>query len=210
MSPYERASRSSSAPPGDIADRTRSAAPGCFLSWGSTLRVRISDGALLPVALGERAGLECDRHCIRECGDDRVRPHRSRRPPEDVDHGCRLSDHRAVLGPVALYQYFKRGRAASAPAPARICQSDSAPGFERRATPKLDRMGWWTISKAASHCGAGCTIGDIVGEWVVWATGISLARMALPVDALLASRSRGASASSFSTVRSRRCARCEG
>ena len=32
---------------------------------------------------------------------------------------------------------------------------------------------------AVSHCGAGCTLGDIVGEWVVFATGVTIAGAAL-------------------------------
>ena len=30
---------------------------------------------------------------------------------------------------------------------------------------------WWPISKGTSHCGAGCTLGDIAGEWIVYALG---------------------------------------
>ena len=29
----------------------------------------------------------------------------------------------------------------------------------------------WNIGNAVSHCGAGCTLGDIGGEWIVWALG---------------------------------------
>lgn len=37
---------------------------------------------------------------------------------------------------------------------------------------ELDRRAgdWWPISKGVSHCGAGCTLGDIVGEWLVYLT----------------------------------------
>lgn len=29
---------------------------------------------------------------------------------------------------------------------------------------------WWPTAKGVSHCGAGCTLGDIVGEWLVYVT----------------------------------------
>jgi hypothetical protein len=33
------------------------------------------------------------------------------------------------------------------------------------------RNSWWQVSLSDSHCGAGCVLGDICGEWIVWATG---------------------------------------
>ena len=39
----------------------------------------------------------------------------------------------------------------------------------------------WHIADAVSHCGAGCTLGDIGGEWIVFAAGLTIAgRDALP------------------------------
>jgi len=35
------------------------------------------------------------------------------------------------------------------------------------------------VVKAGRHCGAGCTLGDIVAEWTVFLTGITLAGLAL-------------------------------
>jgi hypothetical protein len=55
-------------------------------------------------------------------------------------------------GPVALWFYRRRGR----------------------STSEDDQPRWWTISKATSHCGAGCTLGDIVGEWVVFRLGLTI------------------------------------
>jgi hypothetical protein len=48
-------------------------------------------------------------------------------------------------GPVALWGYFVRDR-------------------------RADDAEWWSTAKAVSHCGAGCTIGDIIGEWIVYGT----------------------------------------
>ncbi len=33
----------------------------------------------------------------------------------------------------------------------------------------------WGIAKGVSHCGAGCTLGDIIGEWLVYLTGWTIA-----------------------------------
>jgi hypothetical protein len=32
---------------------------------------------------------------------------------------------------------------------------------------------------SATHCGAGCTLGDVIGEWAVFASGVTIAGMAL-------------------------------
>lgn len=40
------------------------------------------------------------------------------------------------------------------------------------------------IAVAASHCGAGCTLGDIVAEWVIFGLGATIAGRALPVEYL--------------------------
>ncbi len=38
---------------------------------------------------------------------------------------------------------------------------------------------WETIFVSATHCGAGCTLGDVISEWSVFITGISIAGVAL-------------------------------
>jgi hypothetical protein len=55
------------------------------------------------------------------------------------------------MGPVALWAYLARGR--------------RMPNMQRDA-----RDSWWQVSLSDSHCGAGCALGDIAGEWLVWAT----------------------------------------
>jgi hypothetical protein len=55
---------------------------------------------------------------------------------------------------VALWFYVKHGRRTSIPMIERMSEPDSE---------KLPR--WNILSKAVSHCGAGCTLGDIAGEW---------------------------------------------
>jgi hypothetical protein len=63
------------------------------------------------------------------------------------------------LGPIALWLYLARGRRMSHK------QMQAKPMMEREA-----RDSWWQVSLSDSHCGAGCALGDIGGEWIVWAT----------------------------------------
>lgn len=88
-------------------------------------------------------------------------------------------------GPVAVYEYFKRGRVRAQRVLEGIGGVEHAEEHEGGSTPKLGATGWWPLSKAVSHCGAGCTLGDIGGEWIVWATGFSIAGITLPADLLL-------------------------
>ena len=39
--------------------------------------------------------------------------------------------------------------------------------------------GGWFAAVSATHCGAGCTLGDIIGEWVVFAGSLTIAGVAL-------------------------------
>jgi hypothetical protein len=63
------------------------------------------------------------------------------------------------LGPLALALYLARGRRMSHK------QMQARPMVEHEA-----RDSWWQVSLSDTHCGAGCALGDIGGEWLVWAT----------------------------------------
>lgn len=77
-------------------------------------------------------------------------------------------------GPVAVWFYFARGR------------RTSQRGIERRGHPASDSLPAWDVqSKAASHCGAGCTLGDIGAEWLVYGLALTVAGKALWGDMLL-------------------------
>ncbi len=81
-------------------------------------------------------------------------------------------------GPVALWGYFGRGRRMSVRW-AREHDDDleqmmSHEGEEPRSLGRFAATNWWPISKGVSHCGAGCTLGDIVGEWIVYAFAITI------------------------------------
>jgi len=74
-------------------------------------------------------------------------------------------------GPVALWFYFAHGR------------RDSMPAIEEKGAPDPEKMPRWKVmSKAISHCGAGCTLGDIGAEWLVFGTGLTIAGSSLYAD----------------------------
>lgn len=72
------------------------------------------------------------------------------------------------LGPLAVWGYRRFGRPMS-------------PSWLRRA--RLDRPPrkprWATVAVGVSHCGAGCTLGDVVAEWTVFVAGWTLAGQTL-------------------------------
>ncbi len=74
-------------------------------------------------------------------------------------------------GPLALWFYVKHGRRSSMPV------------IDKRGMPDPDTMPRWVVlSKAVMHCGAGCTLGDIAGEWLVHSLGLSIGGKALLAD----------------------------
>ncbi len=85
------------------------------------------------------------------------------------------------LGPVWVWLYFSRGRRSSVKwteAEARRLRAEGADAavLERKGTSvKPKDLSCWNVGNAVSHCGAGCTIGDILGEWIVFATGVTIA-----------------------------------
>jgi len=72
------------------------------------------------------------------------------------------------FGPVALWGYRRFGRPAS-PKWLREAGRDEPPG----------KPGWATTAVGVSHCGAGCTLGDIVAEFAVFGLGATIAAEAL-------------------------------
>jgi hypothetical protein len=74
-------------------------------------------------------------------------------------------------GPVASVAYRRWGR----PRSPRWLQ-------EQGLDEPPERPGWTSVALGVSHCGAGCTLGDIVAEWVVFALGWTIAGLALPAE----------------------------
>jgi hypothetical protein len=73
------------------------------------------------------------------------------------------------LGPVAVWGYLRWGRVRSERW--RECHGEPPENDE----PVSAALG-------VSHCGAGCTLGDIAGAWIVFALGLKLFGLALPAE----------------------------
>ncbi|MGH8155766.1 MAG: DUF4396 domain-containing protein [Rhodanobacteraceae bacterium] len=75
-------------------------------------------------------------------------------------------------GPLALVAYFRVGRLSSH----RRMQADR----ERGEQPAAQRKPFWQmVGVSDSHCGAGCTLGDIAGGWIVFVGAFEIAGLAL-------------------------------
>lgn len=81
-------------------------------------------------------------------------------------------------GPVAAWFYFRRGRRMSmrwaSEHDVSIEQLTADEGEDPPALWPFAKRNWWPISKGVCHCGAGCTLGDIVGEWLVYVAALSI------------------------------------
>lgn len=59
-------------------------------------------------------------------------------------------------------------------------------GYTRWGRPDADEYGERvSVGIGVSHCGAGCTLGDILGAWLVFALGWTLLGLALPAEYLV-------------------------
>jgi hypothetical protein len=68
------------------------------------------------------------------------------------------------FGPIAVWGYLRYGRPKSSKWLA-----------EKRLDEPPDKPGWATTATGVSHCGAGCTLGDIIAEFAIFALGVSIA-----------------------------------
>lgn len=64
-------------------------------------------------------------------------------------------------GPLALWSYFTVGRFGTR----RAMKEAKAHGDEN---PAMSKPCWQSVGVAATHCGAGCTLGDIAAEWLIF------------------------------------------
>jgi Domain of unknown function (DUF4396) len=74
------------------------------------------------------------------------------------------------FGPLALRHYLRWERAPTRPAGESHAMRD---GDDRADTPSRPR--WVTYAIETSHCGAGCVLGDLISEWVIYAFALSVA-----------------------------------
>lgn len=75
------------------------------------------------------------------------------------------------FGPLAIWAYRRFGRPKS---------SKWLHEHDRDEPP--DKPHWATVAVGVSHCGAGCTLGDIVAEFAVFGLGLSIAGEAVYVE----------------------------
>jgi hypothetical protein len=47
-------------------------------------------------------------------------------------------------------------------------------GHAMMHAPKPGQPMWATVAMGVAHCGGGCVLGDLVGEWLVWGTGATI------------------------------------
>ncbi len=64
------------------------------------------------------------------------------------------------FGPFALALYWRWAR---------------VPAHRRRPHAERPRPGWASMAIEVSHCGSGCTVGDLISEWVIYALGLAIA-----------------------------------
>lgn len=85
------------------------------------------------------------------------------------------------FGPAAVWFYHKYGRRKST----KIMNQDGGRSHSTSShTGHGDRsdVSWNQVAEADTHCGAGCTLGDIIAEWSVLALGITVAGVGLYAD----------------------------
>ena len=70
-------------------------------------------------------------------------------------------------GPLALWAYFKVGRLSRQPHTRAARTHDEDPAARQKPF-------WQSAGLAATHCGSGCTLGDIVAEWALFAFPLTL------------------------------------
>jgi hypothetical protein len=70
-------------------------------------------------------------------------------------------------GPLALIAYYKAGRLSSK-------QSVMVPKEKGEENPGKRKPFWETVAIGATHCGAGCTVGDLVAESITYAAPLAI------------------------------------
>jgi len=63
-------------------------------------------------------------------------------------------------GPLGLWAYYRLGRQASRPVMREARKQEGTPAAQTRPI-------WQSVGLAATHCGSGCTLGDLVAEGVI-------------------------------------------
>jgi Domain of unknown function (DUF4396) len=88
------------------------------------------------------------------------------------------------LGPFALWLYWRWGRGAAG-LPAQMGRTTNPvhgmAGMLHEPAPAAapDKPRWVTMAIEVSHCGSGCTLGDVIAEWTIYALALTVAGRAL-------------------------------
>ncbi len=98
-------------------------------------------------------------------------------------------------GPVGLWAYFRFGRMKATgekeqhrhePGKSESGQEEQGGEKSKEQLEKKAGKPFWQITTAGTlHCASGCTLGDFVGEWIVFFTGLVIAGSVLWSDYLL-------------------------
>lgn len=70
-------------------------------------------------------------------------------------------------GPLAVLAYFKAGRLSSRHSVEQAEQRDEK-------NPGKTKPFWQIVGVGTTHCGSGCTLGDLVAEWIVFAAPLTI------------------------------------
>jgi hypothetical protein len=102
------------------------------------------------------------------------------------------------FGPFALAFYWRWARAPrratdgdevahvapvmSLARPEPAARPGAAPAMDEPTALEPDRPGWVVMAIECSHCGSGCTLGDVISEIAIFALGLTIAGLTLPVE----------------------------
>ena len=78
------------------------------------------------------------------------------------------------MGPLGFWAYWTMGRS-SAP---QVHDMHGGSG-EEHAGHGRERPFWQSVFVSTTHCGAGCSLGDLIAEWAVFGLGVTLAGRSL-------------------------------
>ncbi len=101
-------------------------------------------------------------------------------------------------GPIGLWAYYHIGRKSVKPPDSQTKDADAgniagqggtqghsaqqmqkSRGSESQPESQSQMPSWQSVVTGVSHCGAGCTLGDIAGDWIVFGAGWTIAGIAI-------------------------------
>ena len=76
------------------------------------------------------------------------------------------------FGPFGIWAYWAMGRQATK-------ESSQSREHGSQGMQHKEKPFWQTVAVAVTHCGGGCTLGDIIAEWTIFLLAIEIAGMAI-------------------------------